>query len=78
MANPDQVFVEIEVDGDGNCFYRSLYKAAKYHPDAGVFRRVLDCFGIELGAASATSNSNSSEEGAGAKKKSKSKARPSP
>ncbi len=72
MANPDQVFVEIEVEGDGNCFYRSLYKAAKYHPDAGVFRRVLACFGIELGAAAANasaanaaSNSNSSSAGKG-------------
>jgi hypothetical protein len=73
MSNPDQVFVEVEVAGDGNCFYRSLYKAAKYHPDAGVFGRVLACFGIDLGAAA--SNSNSSAEGAGAKKKSKSKAK---
>jgi hypothetical protein len=89
MANPDQVFVEIEVEGDGNCFYRSLYKAAKYHPDASVFGRVLACFGIELGAANASaanasaanasaanaaSNSNSSSAGKG-KRISKSKAK---
>ena len=71
-AAAEQVFREVDVAGDGNCFYRALYKAAKYHPDASVFGRVLACFGIELDAAT-SSNSNSSSAGKKSKSKSKTK-----
>jgi len=70
MSAAEQVFREVDVAGDGNCFYRALYKAAKYHPDAGVFRRVLDCFDIEelVPVPVSNSNSNSSSEGKGRSK----------
>lgn len=73
MADPNQVFVEVEVDGDGNCFYRSLYKSAKYHPDASVFNNVLNCFHLDLAAVASVSNSNSSVSSTKGKSKSKTK-----
>ncbi len=39
-------WVRINVLGDGNCFYRSLYGAAKYHTDPTVFDDLLRCLGL--------------------------------
>lgn len=39
-------WVRIDVLGDGNCFYRSLYGAAKYHTDLSVFDDLLRCLGL--------------------------------
>lgn len=44
MAGPRE-FVQLDVEGDGNCFYRAVYGAAKYHP-YGILERFLGCLGL--------------------------------
>lgn len=39
-------WVRLNVLGDGNCFYRSLYGAAKYHTDPAVLDDLLACLGL--------------------------------
>ena len=39
-------YLQFDVRGDGNCFYRSLYNATKYHPIPGTFERLARCIGI--------------------------------
>ncbi len=39
---PDD-YLQFNVRGDGNCFYRSVYNAAKYHPIPGTLDRMLRC-----------------------------------
>jgi hypothetical protein len=50
-VNEDKVnnddYVQMEVRGDGNCFYYSVYGAAKYHVDPTVFGKLLACLEIE-------------------------------
>lgn len=41
-------WARVNVAGDGNCFYRSLYEAAKFHTDPAVLERMLGCFGAEI------------------------------
>jgi hypothetical protein len=41
-------WARVNVAGDGNCFYRSLYEAAKFHTDPSVLVRMLGCFGAEI------------------------------
>jgi hypothetical protein len=38
-------FVQLDVEGDGNCFYRAVYGAAKYHP-YGILERFLLCLDL--------------------------------
>ena len=40
-------YVQVNVGGDGNCFYYSIYGAAKYHVDPTVFPKLLACFEIK-------------------------------
>jgi hypothetical protein len=51
IINKDKVndddYVQMEVTGDGNCFYYSVYGAAKYHADSTVFGKLLACLEIE-------------------------------
>jgi hypothetical protein len=42
----DDDYVQIDVTGDGNCFYYSLYGAAKYHADGTTYDKLLTCMGI--------------------------------
>lgn len=44
MAGPRE-FVQLDVEGDGNCFYRAVYGAAKYHP-YGILERFLECLDL--------------------------------
>lgn len=44
MAGPRE-FVQLDVEGDGNCFYRAVYGAAKYHP-YGILERFLMCLDL--------------------------------
>lgn len=37
-------YYEYDVAADGNCYYRSIYNAAKYHREEGVLQRLLGCF----------------------------------
>jgi hypothetical protein len=41
-------WAKVNVAGDGNCFYRSLYEAAKFHTNPDVLGRLLDCFGMTI------------------------------
>ncbi len=50
MAEPE--FVQIDVDGDGSCFFRAVYGAARYRPDESdknkgpnnaILKRLYDC-----------------------------------
>lgn len=42
-ASPNAArFVQKNVSGDGNCFYRALYRVAKEHKDPSVLRRVFE------------------------------------
>ena len=43
----DDDYVQLDVPGDGNCFYYAIYGAAKYHTDPSVYGKLLACFGIE-------------------------------
>ncbi len=36
-------YLQFDTLGDGNCFYRSLYNAAKFHVIPGTFERLLRC-----------------------------------
>jgi hypothetical protein len=42
---PDD-YLQFDTIGDGNCFYRSLYNAAKFHIIPGTFERLLNCLGL--------------------------------
>jgi hypothetical protein len=52
MSNSDpdysNLWVDIDVIGDGNCFYRSLYHAALFHLDPTAFKRLLLCFCLNV------------------------------
>jgi hypothetical protein len=39
----DHDYVQVNVDGDGNCFYRALYNGLKYHTIPGLLTRFFDC-----------------------------------
>ncbi len=39
-------WVRLNVAGDGNCFYRSLYQAARLHLDPGVLDELFRCIGV--------------------------------
>ncbi len=39
-------YLQFDTIGDGNCFYRSLYNAAKFHIIPGTFERLLRCLGL--------------------------------
>lgn len=41
-------FVQLDVEGDGNCFYRAVYGAAKYHP-MNILDRFLLCLDLPTG-----------------------------
>ncbi len=43
----DDDYVQVDVPGDGNCFYYAIYGAAKYHADPSIYGKLLTCFGIE-------------------------------
>ena len=49
-SNPDysHIWIDIDVIGDGNCFYRSLYHAALFHLDPTAFKRLLLCFCLNV------------------------------
>ncbi len=47
-APPHSQWVSIDVIGDGNCFYRSLYYAALFSPDPNAFKRLLLCFCLNV------------------------------
>jgi hypothetical protein len=44
-TNAPVEFVQIDVEGDGNCFYRAVYIAIKYHPSK-IQQTLLKCLGI--------------------------------
>jgi translation initiation factor 1 (eIF-1/SUI1) len=39
----DGDYVQVNVSGDGNCFYRALYNGLKYHTIPGLLTRFFDC-----------------------------------
>jgi hypothetical protein len=41
------LYEQVDVKGDGNCFYRSLYRAAKEHEDPKMLIRVFDILGAD-------------------------------
>ncbi len=41
-------WARVNVKGDGNCFFRSLYEAAKFHTDPKVLNQLLECFGVDI------------------------------
>lgn len=41
------LYEQVDVKGDGNCFYRSLYRAAKEHEDPKMLTRVFDILGAD-------------------------------
>ncbi len=43
-------WARVNVKGDGSCFYRSLYEAAKFHSDLRVLNDLYESFGIEVDA----------------------------
>ncbi len=43
----DDDYVQLDVPGDGNCFYYAIYGAAKYHADPSIYGKLLTCFDIE-------------------------------
>lgn len=43
----DDDFVQVDVPGDGNCFYYSIYGAAKYHVDPTTLDKLLACMYIQ-------------------------------
>lgn len=45
--NGPVLYEQINVEGDGNCFYRSLYRAAKEHEDPGMLDRVFTILGAD-------------------------------
>jgi hypothetical protein len=46
-AAPPQRFTQMDVSGDGNCFYRALYRVAKEHKDPSVLNRVFTILGAD-------------------------------
>ncbi len=47
-ADYSHIWIDIDVLGDGNCFYRSLYHAALFHVDPTAFKRLLLCFCLNV------------------------------
>jgi hypothetical protein len=47
-ADYSHIWIDIDVIGDGNCFYRSLYHAALFHVDKTAFKRLLLCFCLNV------------------------------
>jgi hypothetical protein len=45
IAKP--LFEQVDVKGDGNCFYRALYRAAKGHEDPTVLAKVFTALGAD-------------------------------
>lgn len=43
-------FVQKDVSGDGNCFYRALYRVAKEHKDPSLLARVFEILGADKDA----------------------------
>jgi hypothetical protein len=43
-------FVQKDVSGDGNCFYRALYRVAKEHKDPSILERVFEILGADKDA----------------------------
>jgi hypothetical protein len=39
----DREFVQIDVGGDGSCFYRAVYGAARHHPNGGILEQLYAC-----------------------------------
>jgi hypothetical protein len=46
VAKP--LFTQVDVRGDGNCFYRALYLAAKEHEDPTVLAKVFTALGADV------------------------------
>jgi hypothetical protein len=46
-AQKNSTWAIVDVIGDGNCFYRSLYNAALFNHDSRAFQRLLECFGMD-------------------------------
>jgi hypothetical protein len=44
---PSDLYEQMNVSGDGNCFYRSLYRAAAEHENPAVLGRVFDILGAD-------------------------------
>jgi hypothetical protein len=44
----EREFVQIDVGGDGSCFYRAVYGAARHHPNGGILERLYACLAGEL------------------------------